>query len=240
MSDREATDTRTQIETMIAEEDLNGLLQHAAEMHGHVCPGLAAGVKAAATGALRLDLQSEGMEDVMAEVECNNCFVDGIQAVSGCTLGNNALIYRDLGKTAVTFYRRGESTGLRLCVREMGPGVALDDHEAEEADRLFDKAVKERRELDEDESRRFRELWRAAARGILEMPDEDVFSIERVDVDPPSYAPIFESAECSVCGEEVMETRVRLRDGEPVCLACADEHHWLVHGSGVIPSVTGE
>jgi formylmethanofuran dehydrogenase subunit E len=188
----------------------------------------------------RLDLQSEGMEEVMAEVECNNCFVDGIQVVSGCTLGNNALIYRDLGKTAVTFYRRGESTGLRLCVRQMGPGLALEGDEAEEADRLFEKAVTERKELDEDESRRFRELWRTAAQGILEMPDEDVFSIDRVDVDPPSYAPIFDSAECTVCGEEVMETRARLQGGEPVCLSCSGEHHWLVHGAGIIPSVTGE
>jgi len=225
---------------MIAENDLQGLLQRAAEIHGHICPGLAAGVKAAATAMRRLDLQSEGMEDVMAEVECNNCFVDGIQAVSGCTLGNNALIYRDLGKTAVTFYCRGNSTGLRLCVREMGPGVALDDDEAEEADRLFEKAVEERKELDETESRRFRELWRTASQGILDMPADEFFRIETVEVSPPSFAPIFDSAECSVCGEEVMETRARLQGGEPVCLSCSGEHHWLVHGAGIIPSATRE
>ena len=240
MSGARVFDPRANTEQMVQQENLQGLLEHAAEIHGHVCPGVAAGVKAAATAMRRLDLQSEGMEDVMAEVECNNCFVDGIQAVSGCTLGNNALIYRDLGKTAVTFYRRGDSTGLRLCVRHMGPGVGLDDDEAEEADRLFEKAVKERKELDEAESRRFRKLWHSAAGGILDMPDEEFFAIETVEVSPPTFAPIFDSAECSVCGEEVMETRARLQGGEPVCLSCSGEHHWLVHGAGIMPSATEE
>ncbi len=36
------------------------------------------------------------MEDLAAIVEVNACFADGVQAVSGCTLGNNALIYRDI------------------------------------------------------------------------------------------------------------------------------------------------
>jgi len=31
------------------------------------------------------------MENLMAVVEINTCFADGVQAVSGCTLGNNAL-----------------------------------------------------------------------------------------------------------------------------------------------------
>ena len=49
-------------------------------------------------------------------METNNCFTDGIQYISGCTLGNNALIYRDYGKTAVTFTRR-DGQGLRISVR---------------------------------------------------------------------------------------------------------------------------
>lgn len=53
---------------------------------------------------LGIDLyQSDGMEELIAVVEIDACFADGIQAVSGCTLGNNSLIYRDLGRTAVTF-----------------------------------------------------------------------------------------------------------------------------------------
>ncbi|HNT72523.1 MAG TPA: FmdE family protein, partial [Methanothrix sp.] len=46
----------------------------------------------------------------------NACFADGVQAVSGCTLGNNALVYRDLGRLAVTFAIRGRDTGVRVRV----------------------------------------------------------------------------------------------------------------------------
>ena len=56
------------------------------------------------------------MEEVVAIVECNNCFTDGIQVVTGCTFGNNALIYKDLGKTAVTVARRLDGAGVRLVV----------------------------------------------------------------------------------------------------------------------------
>ena len=57
------------------------------------------------------------MEEVVAIVECNNCFTDGIQVVTGCTFGNNALIYKDLGKTAVTVARRHDGAAVRLVVQ---------------------------------------------------------------------------------------------------------------------------
>lgn len=226
---------RENIENMLKDDDLHGLLDRAAEIHGHYCPGLASGVKAAAIGCNRLDLiSSEGMEKVMAVVECNNCFVDGIQAVAGCTLGNNALIYRDLGKTAVTLYRRGGESGLRL--RLLDFQVGQDEEEQAEAERLFDKAVKRREELTEQEDQRFTELWRKGSRNLLDQSDEEVFEIKKVDVEEVSYAPIFDSAKCSICGENVMETRARQRDGEPVCLSCTEERHWLVHGAGITVS----
>jgi len=225
---------RAGITGLIQKADLKGLLERAAEVHGHYCPGLASGVKAAYAGASRLDLpDSEGMERVMAEVECNNCFVDGIQVVTGCTFGNNALIYRDLGKTAVTLYRRGEGSGLRIAVKNIAPGVGLSDAEQRDAQRLFEKAVKQRQEHSEEEGHRFRQLWAKSGHALLEQPDEDVLEIESVEVAEPEYAPIYDSVTCSACREKVMETRVRLRSGEPVCLTCAGERHWLVDGSGI-------
>jgi formylmethanofuran dehydrogenase subunit E len=32
-----------------------------------------------------VDRNNTGMEELVAIVECNNCFVDGIQVVTGCT-----------------------------------------------------------------------------------------------------------------------------------------------------------
>ena len=101
---------RTPIEAMIRQGDLEGLLRKAGELHGHFCPYVALGVRAGYLALTTLGIERNlGMEEVLAIVETNNCFSDGIQVVTGCTVGNNALIYRDLGKTAVTVATRSVS-----------------------------------------------------------------------------------------------------------------------------------
>ncbi len=231
------TSPRAVVETLIAAGDLPGLLRRAAELHGHYCPGLASGVRAAWVAMTRLGRrESDGMERLMAEVECNNCFVDGVQVVTGCTIGNNALVCRDMGKTALTLYQRGQESGLRVAMRKRSRGGGLPEDERREAEDLFDRAVTKREELGEEEERRFRELWTKAAFALLEQPENDVLHVRDVDVRTTAYAPIHASVECRVCKEKVMETRARLRGGEPVCLSCADDLHWLIDGSGVHPS----
>jgi len=229
----DAMDPRQGIRQTIAAGDLDGCLRRAAEVHGHVCPYLAAGVRAAVLASQRLGiLRTAGMEDVLAIVECNNCFVDGIQAISGCTFGNNALIYRDLGKTAVTFLRREAEEGLRLALKDLAAVQETWEHR-EEANRLFEKAVRRREPLTDAERRRFRALWAEAGFRVLHAADEDLFRLEPVGVQVPAYAPILDSVRCAVCGEDVMESRARLREGRAVCLACAGERPWRVDGRGV-------
>ena len=60
-------------------------------LHGHFCPFLAIGVKAAARAVKELGISSTGMEEVVAIVETNNCFSDGVQFVTGCSLGTTLL-----------------------------------------------------------------------------------------------------------------------------------------------------
>lgn len=122
-------------------------------------------------------------------------------------------------------------------MKNIAPGVRLSDAEQSDAQRLFEKAVKQRQELGEEESLRFRELWARSGYALLELPDEDVLEIESVEVAEPEYAPIYESVTCSACGDKVMETRARLRSAKPLCLVCAGEKHWLVDGSGIRLSV---
>ncbi len=223
---------RIAIENLLRDEDLHGLLNHAASVHGHYCPGLAMGVKAAAIAVRQMNLiSSDGMESVMAVVECNNCFVDGIQAVSGCTLGNNSLIYKDLGKVAVTFYRRGSDEGLRLIARRMGS--ADPEPWEEEARALFNRAVKKRETLSTDERTRFQQLWRRSSFKTVDQPDDAVYQWQTVTPDKIEYAPMYDSVTCARCGESAMETRIHLRDGESVCMDCACEQPWGVVGRGI-------
>ena len=97
---------RREIESLIRIGDLKGLLQKAGELYGHWCNYLAYGVIAGYYGIKETGVTNTGMEEIIAIVETNNCFSDGVQMITGCTFGNNSLIYHDWGKTAVTISRR--------------------------------------------------------------------------------------------------------------------------------------
>jgi formylmethanofuran dehydrogenase subunit E len=218
---------RQEIEDAIYSGDLHRLLRISGMLHGHYCSFSALGVKAGARAMKELGIRkSIGMEEVVAIVETNSCFSDGVQIVTGCTFGNNGLIYRDYGKTAFTLAKRtGE--GLRIavkpdCVQEQAP----------EAVALFRKVIVERQGTEEDQAR-VRALWVDISFKLLDVSDDDVFFINRVDIEVPSYARIFDSVNCSICGENVMEPRARIKAGKPVCLPCSGQEYYQLAGDGI-------
>lgn len=232
MSTTNAGNPRQEIEEAIAAGNLGRLLEISGLLHGHFCPGSAMGVKAAARAVTELGIsKSTGMEEIVAIVETNNCFSDGVQMVTGCSFGNNALIYRDYGKTAFTLARR-DGEGVRVAA--LFDRVAAE--RSPEANELWEKVVIKRCGS-EDESRRLTELWKELSFKVLELPDKEVLDIKRVQADVPAYARIFNSAICSVCGESVMEPRARTKDGQPVCIPCSGQAYYQLAGDGI--TVTG-
>ena len=222
---------RAPIEDLIRQGDLLVLLKKAGEFHGHFCPYVALGVRA---GYLALQVlgieQNLGMEEVIAIVETNNCFSDGIQVVTGCTFANNALIYRDLGKTAVTVARR-DGKAVRVAVRAEYNETF--DARYPEAAALFDKIVKERQQPTAEEQAELARLWAETSYAQLSVPQEELFTVEHLQIKMPAYAPILASATCAVCGEKVMETRARVRGGQPVCISCAGAPYAQLDGAGI-------
>ncbi len=221
---------RDEIWDIIEEDDLDTLLDKAAVLHGHYCPGLATGVKAAHTAVKKMGVEPEGMEDVLAIMETNNCASDGVQFVTGCTFGNNSLIFRDLGKTAVTLAKR-DGEGIRF-VSKPDAGDEWSD-EFPEYQELFDKVVTDREATEEDEER-FSKLAKKVSHHVVNLPAEDLFKIEDVEVDIPEYAPIHDSHICDNCGESVMATRTVEQDGVTLCLECADSDYRELTGFGII------
>jgi formylmethanofuran dehydrogenase subunit E len=178
-----------------------------------------------------LDQENTGMEEVVAIVECNNCFTDGIQVVTGCTFGNSALIYKDLGKTAVTVARRQNGAAVRLVVHPDYRQRLFARYPA--AGPLFEKVVVQRQGTHEDQHR-FHHLWQAVARRELEEVDlSEQFLIETCTIQMPAFARILATEVCERCGEGVMESRVRVQAGQKVCLACAGEAYHILTGQGI-------
>jgi formylmethanofuran dehydrogenase subunit E len=226
------TKPRITIETLIREGNLEALLLKAGELHGHFCPFLALGVRAGVIAMRTLGiLENPGMEDVVAILECNNCFSDGVQTVTGCTFGNNALIYRDVGKTAFTLARR-DGDAVRVALRaDFVEGFR--NRLSEEASALFKKIVQEHQEATPQEQARLMELWTEAAFQQLALPEEEVFTVQRLQVQVPPRSRIFGSVRCAVCGESVMETRARIKDGRPVCIPCSGDEYYQLTGNGI-------
>jgi formylmethanofuran dehydrogenase subunit E len=218
---------RQEIEEAIYAGDLHKLLRISGLLHGHYCPGAAMGVKAAARAMKELEVKSTGMEEIIAIVETNSCFADGVQMVTGCSLGNNALVYRDCGRTAFTLAKR---TGEAIRISALFDRVHRE--RSPEAGELWQKVVVERRGS-KSENERLTDLWIELAFKALDIPDEEVLNVKKIDIDVPAYARIFSSATCSVCGESIMEPRARLQDGKPVCLPCSGQEYYQLAGDGI-------
>jgi len=177
-----------------------------------------------------LNRQNTGMEEVVAIVECNNCFTDGIQAVTGCTFGNNALLFRDLGKTAVTVARREDGQAVRLIVRPDYRDNMMARSPA--AGPLFQKILVERQGTPE-EMHRFHHLWEAITRRELQSSLEEQFHIQHLTTSMPEYARIFDSLICSACSEQVIASKVIEREGQTLCRVCAGGKVPVLNGQGI-------
>jgi len=224
-----SSSSRTEIYDMIKNEDLHSLLDKAALLHGHYCPGLALGVKASYAALKKTDARPEGMEEVIAIVETNNCSADGVQLVTGCTFGNNSLIFKDLGKTAVTLTKR-DAKGIRLVTKQDAGDQWYDEFPMYRE--LFEKVVIERNAT-EEEKKRFSELGKKVSHHIMDIESEKLFKIEETSVEIPDYAPIHESLTCENCGESVMSTRTVKYDGKTLCLLCGSEEFFELDGHGI-------
>jgi formylmethanofuran dehydrogenase subunit E len=223
----ELKNPRREIEKAVDDGDLPKLLRISGLLHGHYCTGSAVGVKAAARAVKELGVSSTGMEEVVAIVETNSCFADGVQMVTGCSFGNNALIYQDYGKTAFTLAKR---TGEGIRITALFERV--NKERSPEAAALWEKVVVKRSGSEAD-SKRLNELRRELSFKVLEIPDEEVLNIRKVNIEVPAYARIFTSVKCSICGESIMEPRARLKGGRFVCLPCSGQAYYQLAGDGM-------
>jgi len=219
---------RQRINQLIDRGDVESLLLKAGELHGHFCPFLALGVLAGRYAVSELGNVAPDMEEMVAIVETNSCFSDGIQYVTGCTFGNNALIYRDYGKTAVTVAFR-DGPGLRLYLT----ADDLIEEEYPEDQELFEKVIRER-EGTEAEERRMKQRWQQIGFDLVEREPEELFKIEEIrSPDIPDYAPIYEDGYCDSCGEKFMAPKGAEKDGETLCRECAGEGYLQLDGGGL-------
>ena len=91
------------------------IIEQTIAFHGHWCPGLAIGIRAA-EWALQ-EIGSARDEEIVAVVETDMCGVDAVQYLTGCTFGKGNLIHKDYGKNAFSFYEKKDGKAVRLVAR---------------------------------------------------------------------------------------------------------------------------
>ena len=188
------------------------MVQKTVAFHGHMCPGLAIGIRAAEV-ALRDIGPHAHDEEVVAVVETDMCGVDAIQSLTGCTFGKGNLIHLDYGKNAFTFYRRSDGKGIRLVTRPDAFGEPDPEFESLR-ERLGDE------DLTPEERARFWELHAARSRQILDIPLDELFELKEPEGKTPRHARVMDSVACEGCSEQVMETRTRRFEGKTLCIPC--------------------
>jgi formylmethanofuran dehydrogenase subunit E len=197
--------------SLITEE----MVRQAQAFHGHMCPGLAIGIRAAEVALGDIGPHAED-EEVVAIVETDMCGVDAIQYLTGCTFGKGNLIHLDYGKSAFTFYRRSDGKGVRIVTRPETMDSPDPEWEALR-NRLSDEDVTP------EEQQRFRELHEARSQHILDIPLDELFEFKKPQGEIPSHARIMNTLTCESCGEWVMETRTRRFTGKTVCIPCFEQ-----------------
>lgn len=179
--------------------------------HGHLCPGLAIGIRVAEQALLEMG-ERPGDEEVVAIVETNNCAVDAIQYITGCTFGKGNLIHLDYGKNAFRFIRRSDGKAIRIVVRadalKSPQPVESSSEPAADAEAVKKAQMQARQQRVE---------------AILAMPLAELVDVQTIEPEIPPRARIFNSVACDACGEKTMETRLRLLNGKAYCPECFEK-----------------
>lgn len=183
------------------------------EFHGHECPGLAIGYRATELALQELGTDRSVDEELVAIVENNSCGVDALQFLAGCSFGKGNLFFKDLGKSVYTIASRKDGRAARVAVKY---GSTFDPDFRALKERAASAAATEK------DRKLYHDALQKRIKSILSAGSE-VFDVRRVTIELPHPASIYQTLQCSVCGEGVMEPRARLKDGRVVCIPCEGE-----------------
>lgn len=190
-------------------------LQDSISRHRRLCPRQVLGIRVGLAGAAALGL-TVPREDkrLLVIVETDGCFVSGVEAATGCTAGHRTLRVEDFGKVAALFADVETGATVRVAPR-------LDVRQ-----RAYDYAPGETRR------------YFAQMQGYQVMPEEELLSVERVELNVPVSDLVSRPGvrvNCDVCGEEIINQREIERGGQTLCRACAGYSYYIPFDESSFP-----
>jgi formylmethanofuran dehydrogenase subunit E len=186
--------------------NISHLLEKSMQDHDHLCPRQILGVRIGLAGmkALGFD-EPPSKKQLLVISETDGCFVDGVIAATGCTVGHRTLRVEDYGKVAATFVDTQTGRAIRVAPR-------LD--------------IRERASTFIPEEPRH---YFAQMQGYQSMPDEEMFTVQEVALNSPVDQIMSRPGtrvNCDICEEEIMNEREILREGLTLCRACSGRGYY--------------
>lgn len=200
------SDPRAEIRNLILGGQTELLMKKAGELHGHYCPGLAMGILGA-TYAMQKMPSDKGLKVI---IETHNCLADGIQFVTGCTIGTKSLIYKDTGKLVFSL------------VNENGKGIRLCANDGDTINKAFPNASMSEKSF-----------------GTLKIPVEQLFTIAETQIILPEYERD-EEIMCASCGEGVKKNHLIEKEGKYYCSDCAKSECFVMDAYGIHQITSGQ
>lgn len=180
---------------------LDELLRLSATRHAHLCPRQVLGARIGLAGAAALGLDAPRRDKrLLVILETDGCFADGVEVATGCMAGHRTLRIEDYGKIAATFVDVQTEDALRVTPR-------LDVRQ-----RAYAYAPDEPRH------------YFAQLSAYQVMPDEELLTIQPVQLAQPVAAIVSRPGvrvNCASCGEEIINEREVIADGQALCRSCA-------------------
>ncbi len=181
-------------------ERIDAAIAALAGVHTRLCPRQVLGVR---IGLHAVDLLGVPLPmpstHLFAWVETDGCFVDGVSAATGCTLGHRNLRLLDHGKVALTLVDRATRRAVRVWPRE----------DARDRAALWPAPDAWHAQRDA-----YREMEAGALLRAAEVPG-------RLPEDAPRAGHAPRRVRCAACAEEVLNGREVFARGLILCRACA-------------------
>ena len=186
--------------------DIAALLEKSMQEHDHLCPRQILGVRIGLAGLNALGLSRPPVKkQLLVIVETDGCFVDGVIAAIGCTVGHRTLRVEDYGKVAATFVETKTCRAVRVASR-------------------FDAREQATAFVPEEPRHYFAQM-----KAYRAMPDERLLTVQEVILNTTVEQIVSrpgKRVQCDICREEIMNEREIFRKGVTLCRACAGEGYY--------------
>lgn len=185
------------------------------KFHGHKCPAMPMGLRVGAAAMNKLGIERTGDGEWLALVEigenhCATCFADGVQVITGCTLGKGNIKKLGYGKWGLILINKKTQKAVRVVPK--GEAMARNKESA---------FMLEYRSKGIPATKVPAEVSEPLVKNVMNAPDEMLLNISEVFDYPYQEKPhSFESFICEECGEMVVEPYGRVKNGKKVCQAC--------------------